>query len=192
MRDTYTFEKKLRGPDQEWHLSLELTDEEYAALGRVSAQWAFLEHLIHWISERMLNALGETHRAMNSDSFRQRNRLFRELSDRLFSGDPNRDRLMGLIDEAGSLQGERQRLIHGLLDWDHANPEALLVSTRKNANGRPWRIAVADINRVADKIAVLNAKLHSFPETDAFATISSGLSREYVRQAKKRPTDGEP
>lgn len=184
MRDTYTFQKNLKGTGQEWRLTLELTEQEYAALGRVSAQWAFLEHLVHWVTERMLQALGEARDEINSDSFRQRNRLFRELSNRMLANDSNLDRLIALIDEAGSLQGERQRLVHGLLDWDQENPDALLVTTRKNPGQRPWRITTDDINAVADKIAALNAKLHSFPEENVFATISNGVSRNLARRSK--------
>jgi len=163
--------------DGQWRVNLELRDEEFIALGRVAAHWGFLENLLRELAKHMANALGESLSAdADSDSFRKRHRDLKALVSRAMANDPDRDRLLDLLERVGSIQGERHRLIHGLIEWDEENKDALNIHTHKNPGGRPWPVTVETINGVADKIATLSAFIYNFPSDNPWPNIVSSLA----------------
>jgi hypothetical protein len=173
MRSYITQEKGLKPDDDgQWRVNLELRDAELIALGRVAAHWGFLENLLRELAKHMADALGEPLSAdADSDSFRKRHRDLKSLVARAMANDPDRDRLLELIERVGSIQGERHRLIHGLIEWDESNKEALNVHTHKNPSGRPWPVTVETINGVADKIAALSTFIYNFPSDNPWPNI---------------------
>lgn len=163
-----------------WRVDLELREDELRALGSVAAQWGFLENLLLELAKHLARALGEDHlsKEFDSDSFRSRSRALRELVDRAMANDPDRDRLIALLNRASSLQGERQRLIHGVIEWDEADRDTLNVQTHKNPNGAAWNVNAADIEAVANKIAEVNCLIVNFPSESPWPNIVGGAGRD--------------
>jgi hypothetical protein len=160
--------------DGQWRVNLELRDAELIALGRVAAHWGFLENLLRELAKHMAAALDEPLSAdADSDSFRKRHRDLKSLVARAMLNDPDRERLMDLLDRVGSIQGERHRLLHGLIEWNETNKDALDVHTHKNPGGRAWPVTVETINGVADKIATLSAFIYNFPSDNPWPNIVS-------------------
>lgn len=173
MRDRVSQYKTL--DDDQWGVNLELRDDELRAIGHVSAQWAFLENMLRSLTQAIANALGVSLPPnVDSDSFRARNAALRDLVAKM-PADGDRDKLRALLDRAGSLQGERQRLIHGLVEWDEADRDKLNVRTHKNPHGTPWSVTAEDIEAVADKISALNCAIWNWPNQTPWETMADEI-----------------
>ena len=183
MRGDVRFLKDLKGPDQQWYVELELEPLELEAIGHVSAQWAFFEYHIFEHSKILAERVGQPlPKEAESDSARQRMRAWKTLAETCLNDLPeDRTRVLDLIERASSLQGERHKLIHGLIQWSDADREKLEVFTRANPRGTPWRVDAKRIQRFARKIAVLNADLlnvhNEIPGFPDFASPSTSLPR---------------
>jgi hypothetical protein len=170
MRDRVSQYKSL--DSDQWRVNLELRDEELRAIGHVSAQWAFLESMLRRLTREVAKALREPlPQNIDSDSFRLRNAALRDLVSKM-PADSDRDKLQTLLDRVGSLQGERHRLIHGLVEWDEADRDKLNVRTHKNPHGAPWSVTAKDIEAVADKISALNCAIWNWPNESPWETMA--------------------
>ena len=166
MRDTHTFKKVLDRPGARWEIDIELTPDEYAAIGRVSAQWAFLDaHIIKFCS-LVADRLGEPlSKDFTSDSFRKRKRAWAALVAYAFpEGSEERSSMEKIIRSAGDLQGERQTAIHSLFEWDKSDPSKLKGYSHKNPGGRARSHSVESLTKIGDKIAELNADFMMWPD----------------------------
>lgn len=160
MRDGYTFVKELGVKNARFYIELELDPAELQAIGHVSAQWAFLEfHILEYtklVCDAVLNQ--PLPKEAESDSLRKRKRTWETVVNEAYKNEPKLlAQITAIIDRVGSLQGERQRLIHGLIQWDDKDREKLNVYTRANPNNVPWKVDAAQIQALARKIATLNA-----------------------------------
>jgi hypothetical protein len=96
-------------------LRLMIGDDEFRAIGRVAAQWAYLENQI---DSCLAILLTETAAASLSErvptAFSGRIRLLRECARAVFQTDAlQADRLLRIVDHAASLKGKRDKIIHG-------------------------------------------------------------------------------
>lgn len=160
MRDSYTFEKDLTTKNARWRIELELDPEELQAIGHVNAQWAFLEfHILEYtklVCEHVLKQ--PLPKEAESDSLRKRKRTWETVIRTAFKDDDETlGRLLKLVEQVGSLQGDRQKLIHGLIQWDSKDKETLNIYSRDNPRAIPWRVDAKKIEELAIKIATLNS-----------------------------------
>lgn len=165
MTRTYKFEWPV-GLRNEIRINLELQPSEYDAIGRISAQWAFLEyHITLFCFEVCDQILRETPpKNFESESFRKRRRGWEEIVGRAFpEATPERVKMNEIIRECGSIQGERQIAIHSFFQWNRTEPTSLKAHSHKNPHGESRSIDADKLNKIAEKIARLNARLIMWP-----------------------------
>lgn len=157
VRDTFLIKKSLSPPGPAY-VDLELTEPELKALGHVTAQWATLEHLI---KEYMMLCAKNTRCLVPNDnnSFQMRRRDWERLARSALKDNPGLlAEILAFIKKVGSMEHERHKLIHGLIQWDGSNRRRLKVYSRKNARGRPWTVDAKRIHAFSMKVAALNAE----------------------------------
>lgn len=187
MNRTYQFQWKLdefgKGPLVE----LELDSAEYEAIGRVSAQWAFLDfHITKFVTEVCEHIGEQPHKNFESDSFRKRKRVWSDTVKRAFpESEPARLSMEQIIADAGSLQGDRQIAIHAFFEFDKTDPDRLVAFSHKNPHGQPRRITANDLNAIAEKISRLNARFMTWPGDSP--ELVPGDSSRYTARLQKCP-----
>ncbi|MFZ0422823.1 MAG: hypothetical protein WAL80_08090 [Xanthobacteraceae bacterium] len=152
-----------RGFEGKWYVDLELSKGEMTALGRLTAQWAFLEYLIFKHSQMMARSLGSSvPEEAKSDSFRKRLRAWKSLATQAGSIDANYSAdVLLIIERAGSIAGQRHKLTHGRIEWRGAKQNKIKVFSRANPKSSAWEIDKHGIDFITYKVAVLNYDLIS-------------------------------
>ena len=168
MRDHVLFMKDINS-NSGWFVDLELDDDELRALGMVAAQWAFLEHTIRDHAKHMATLIGcDLPREITSDSLRKQKQSWEALSRQALADLPEHlSAVLALVERVGNLEGDRNTLIHGVIEWDEKNPNSLNFHSKKNPRGGPRRFDVKRIEDFAKKVATLNydfLAVHGPPE----------------------------
>jgi hypothetical protein len=176
-------------------IEFELDEAEYAAIGRVTAQWAYLEHVVYTVSSELIGLLGvPSPKELKSPSFTKRLGVLTQLS-RLIEEEAIKKRLERLVSRIANAEQDRHKLTHGLWDWDPANPEMLNASSFRPGYEFDKRYDAASLQLLADRIAQISFCLE-YPEgwdgafaqmlaasTDANGqTAFASVSRRLVRQ----------
>lgn len=115
--------------------------KEFAAIGHAVVHWSFLENAL---LQATLGIAEEFDLAVpadaKQDSFRRRLAAYRLLVEKI----PNeraREYHLKLVQRLGNANGQRQILVHGIWDYDQANPEFLIVE-KPAAGSKPRLIDV--------------------------------------------------
>lgn len=103
-----------------------LTEQECAAIGLVTAQWAFLEHLLllHHV-DLVTAANAEIPTDAFNLSFEKRLRAWRLSVEQYTQNDKEKERLLAIHSKISNAEDRRHKVTHGLWEWDRANPEKL-------------------------------------------------------------------
>ena len=149
---TQTDAKKRR------YVDLEMLPEEFAAVGHVTAQWAYLEHLMRGHIVGLVKHFGgKADKAAESDSFRKRHRYWRELVEATAALNAEYGaRALDVVERVGDIMGERHLFVHGRVVW---KPQKDLPLEFKGAKGRARRVNAERIERTAHKLAIINYDL---------------------------------
>jgi hypothetical protein len=150
-------------------LRLRIGDAEFRAIGHVAAQWAFLENQIDLCLKVLLAQPAAISVAQRlPTSFDRRLRLLLECASTVFRTDAIRaERLLRIVDNAASLKGRRDEIIHG--QWrlrrtqcgrlttgiDHIRAQPML-------NVRRTTITADQVEAIAAKISTVHLRLILF------------------------------
>jgi hypothetical protein len=170
----------------------DLTEEEFFAIGRVTAGFAYMEHAILEDSVRML----ERRRVLEIPtdvlvvSFDRRLRAWRKLIKKYRRGAP-RDKLLKIITRIKALQKSRNRITHGLWNWEYDTPTQLSASTFKPSFEFTESFDFEKLFEVSKAIAQINFQL-TFPKgkSDAYRVMAqrgAWVSRAFAMRASGAP-----
>ena len=124
----------IKEKDEE-SIVFELSNLEYAAIGMVTVQWSYLEHLLFLIHQMMCECFNERiPDDAKSFSFKKRLRSWFDFLKEHEEVTKNTEFFLCMHGRIAKLMDERHKIIHGMWDYDPANPFSLkLFSTRPNA-----------------------------------------------------------
>jgi hypothetical protein len=104
----------------------ELEQKELAAIGYVTAQWAFLEHAIF---ASTCDIADENNVSVPADAentvFAKRLTAWRQLIEKLVLDANRRTALLKIVSKAANLAVKRHQLAHALWSWDTEDPTAM-------------------------------------------------------------------
>lgn len=183
-------------------IEFELDEGEYAAIGRVMVQWAFLEHGIYEMSAGIAEIVGvELPEDARSTSFSRRLRVLRDLVT-AHANDAEKARMIGLIDRVANVEQDRHQVAHGTWEWEPEKPDILRASCLRPGKTFEKLYDAKRIHAVADRIAQLSFDFQ-YPGgwDEAFIDVLTGgdpeaqdvsyfaPSRDLVRRVLKRRED---
>src|SRR5262245_29822873 len=115
--------------DNRHRVEPDLEEEELAAIGYVTAQWAHLEHGI-LASTLVLSYENEAAppKETTSRAFEKRLGAWRVTIERFVTDKKEKARLLKLVSKAANLSASRHKLAHGLWTWDYTDPKTLRAS----------------------------------------------------------------
>jgi hypothetical protein len=180
-------------------IMLELEPDELKAIGYVTAQWAFLDfhfgRLVRLICEIELKKTPP--QSLTSDSFKKRRLIWREIIDEADPNDKNGDSLRALIKEISTIEHHRHKVVHSYFDFDPKSPETLKGFSHKNPFGAPAKTNKTKIEKIADKIAKLNARIITWPDVPDYHylfgnIVPANLRTELLRRYRGDPPEPQP
>lgn len=145
---------QLPSQEQVDRFEIVLDCKEFAAVGMAVVHWSLLENAILQatlgIAEEIKLAVPDDAR---QDSFRRRLAAYRALVERIPS-DVARDYQRKIVQRIANANGQRQTLVHGVWDYDGADPDFLIVE--KPASGsKPTIIDVGKVVAFAHEVGRL-------------------------------------
>ena len=176
-------------------VEFELDEAECAAIGRVTAHWAYLEHAVYFATLELADRFGmPAPEDAKRSSFTRRLGALTQMS-RKIPDDDERKRLERLVSRIANAEQDRHKMTHGIWDWDHADPERLSASSFRPGYEFEKRYDTAALHNLASRIGEISFALQypegwdeAFKQMLADATDEHGntafasVSRTFVRQ----------
>ena len=111
-------------------IGTELDEREIYAIGYVTIGWAYLEHCLLAMTLQIAEAAKiEAPADARSLSFKKRLEAARTLIKQSVSAEKKRTQLLDILRRIGNLERSRNRITHGLWEWDIKAPERLRSSS---------------------------------------------------------------
>lgn len=153
---------------KKFQVPMDSSPDHAAAIGRMVAQWAMLEWLITDILRMLLDT--DQYRAkiifQNFVSFRAKLTLVERLVYAFVSDTPERNELLGLTEVAGTLNTDRNKLVHATWAAGKSGNLTLIPGSlpwNPSKHRKPTEPMTAqNIQDVADKIGELTLKIQNF------------------------------
>lgn len=144
-------------------IEFELDEAEYAAMGRVTAHWAYLEHGVYAVTAAIADAVGgDLPGDALSLSFKRRMKALRLLVEEC-APPGERERMIRLIDRIANAQQDRHKVTHAMWEWDNADPEKISASSFRPGFEFEKLFDAARLHLLADEIAQISFALE-YPE----------------------------
>ena len=185
----------IGGENTSPRMDLELLPEEVQAIGHVSSQWSFFEYhanqLMTLICQNILEK--DLPKGFESDSFRSKLRVWQDIAEQATDlKKPDQSSLLQILNDAGSTQGERQRMIHSYFRFDEDEPDTIRAHSHKNPNKQPVKLTANRINDIAAKISRLNARVIMWPYLDVVSYLADNHTPSFSRTELLRRLRGDP
>ena len=130
VRDDHTFRViLLPGKKTGHYIEAELEQQELAAIGYFTTQWAFLEHLILFKTAELCPKQKDVQKDAASLAFSKRLSAWRQTIEKFAHTDEEKERLLKLVSKAANLEDRRHKLSHGLWMSDASDPRTLIASS---------------------------------------------------------------
>lgn len=137
----------------------ELDPEEYAAIGKMTVQWAYLEHGVYAISKAISDAANVAlPKDASSTSFSRRLRALQSLVGEFAPADEQK-RITSLIGKIANAEQDRHKITHAMWDWDRSDPERISASSFRPRFQFEKHYNAQQINALADRIGEINFAL---------------------------------
>jgi hypothetical protein len=104
--------------DNRHRLEPDLEEEEFAAIGYVTAQWAPLEHKILASTLALSYESGAAPPVEATNLWFEKRLGARKTIERFVTNKKEKARLLRLVSKAANLSASRHKLAHGLWTWD--------------------------------------------------------------------------
>ncbi len=165
---------KVRYPlhgDERIGFDFEIGWKEYASIGYVVVQWAFLEYALH---ERIVafakRARIKVPKNARSFSFSKRVRVLRELISKTIK-DPNaNERWLDLLSRISNAAGRRQKVAHGLWAYNPARAERLWTEGANQKSKRADKFDFKELGEFGASIGQLSFELALYVADDTSNT----------------------
>lgn len=146
------------------YTTFELDPREFAAIGRVTTHWAYLEHGVYAVSY----ALCQTANIPLPDevvnlSFKRRLRALFDIIHEIFSDETEKSRLLKIHSQIARVEHERHKLTHGLWAWSMEDPDKLTASSFRPKVEFEEPFDVEKMEELAVQIGEINFQLE-YPE----------------------------
>lgn len=146
--------------DDRHRLTSDLVEGEIFAVGQFTVAWAILEHLI------LLHTADLCARAniplpddAKSLSFKRRRRAFLTVIKKCVRRRKERDHFEAIANKAGSIEQSRNRITHGLWEWDGEDPQRVVASSFKQPFAFEEPFNFDKLIKLAEQVEELNFKL---------------------------------
>lgn len=141
----------------------EIDDAELIGIGRVTAQWAYLEHGIYALSFMIATSEKiDLPKDALSTSFKRRLTAFRLLVEEFFKGD-EREKTLRLVSRIANAEQDRHKITHAMWEWDKEVPDRIAASSFRPGFEFEKILDAAKMNKLADEIGQINFALE-YPE----------------------------
>src|SRR5262249_43529712 len=108
------------------HVTPDLTQDEVTAVGYVTTQWAFLEHVILVDTIRLAHKLKiQVPNDASNLSFTRRLRAWRTLVQQSRQRKSTKERLLKLASQFANAENKGHQITHGLWQWQVSSPHRL-------------------------------------------------------------------
>jgi hypothetical protein len=175
-------------------IDTDLTLHELAVIGYVTVLWADLEHRLLLKTIELSEQAGndELPEDASSLSFKSRLRAYRALVKSTVKDEKKRAELLSLAMSIGSIERARNRIAHGLWDWDFADPTRLRSSSFRVPFDFDEPFDFRKLLKLAKRIGGLSFRL-AYPggvdealetQAQAVARRGSSWSRQFLLQMK--------
>lgn len=176
------------------YIDLQLRVDEFAAIGHVTTQWAFLEFAIlretKSLARHLDIALPEDAEAV---SFKRRRRAWEALSRKALVEFPEElSRSVDCIERAKNLANERHRITHDVIEYDKGDENRLKAFPRESLGKFGMPLDVARIEQLARNIARLNYDLLAIHRDPEPAPDASLRTQDKQDRRDPPPHDGSP
>lgn len=150
-------------------LDTELERDELAAIGYVAVLWAHLEHVPLTKTIQLADDFGVPIPAdATALSVKKRLRAYRELIKSTMSDGVDRRNLLDLVTRIGATERSRNRVVHGVWDWERPEPALLRASSAKAPHDFEEHFDFHKLIKIAHRIGELSFQLQ-FPGGEAEA-----------------------
>ncbi|HEY0164082.1 MAG TPA: hypothetical protein VGB39_01785, partial [Sphingomicrobium sp.] len=137
----------------------DIDDAELTAIGRVTVQWAYLEHGVFAVTLQMSHgAEMDLPKDALHASFKRRLRALHLLVEEQTTGE-DRTRLLRLLGQIANAEQDRHKITHGMWEWDKENPERIAASSFRPGYEFEKTFDAERINKLADNIGQINFAL---------------------------------
>jgi hypothetical protein len=144
-------------------LDTELERDELAAIGYVTVLWAHLEHVL---LAKTIRLADEYKKQVPTDTtalaVKKRLRAYREFIKSTMPDGDRRKTLLDLVTKIGSIERSRNRVVHGVWDWERVEPALLRASSVKAPHNFEERFDFQKLIKIAHQIGELSFQLQ-FP-----------------------------
>jgi hypothetical protein len=146
-------------------IAFELTERELAAIGEIVVQWAYLEHQVLEMTDALGKVLGKplADEARHFSFDRRLKYLTTLLKSPAFASKEGVQRYLQIVHRIHRLANDRQKIAHGLWDWDHHDPYTPIVSSTKPKHEFSEPFDFRKLVRLVERIAEINIEL-TFPD----------------------------
>jgi hypothetical protein len=146
---------------------LEMSDGEIFAIGMLTVQWAFLEHMLLLETARLANRakFAQLPSDATSLSFSRRLAAWRIMLRDTVKTKRTREHLLRLTSRIAMLEDRRHKITHGLWEWYPSNPDRLHVySYRPGIGFSDPTLSCKKIIEIAESVAAASYELsHANP-----------------------------
>ena len=139
-----------------------LTRDHFQTIGRVTAEWAFLEVQIDFTLSSILSVLRRKPDRFLAISFKKRIRMWRDIVAETVHDEGARTKLISVIDRAAQIYEKRNLVVHGV--WTLRWRDRGLADLTAFHHGEAFKVAsvatnAAAIHNIAVDIAKISADL---------------------------------
>ncbi len=138
----------------------EFTPCEVAAIGVITIQWAYLEHMLLIRTAQLVNKAGlSMPYDARSGSFSRRLDAWREIIKATVKDNWQRRRLLSLATRVANIEQDRHKITHGLWQWYPTKPTKLRVYSFRLPHTFDDNFDHERLARLADRIGEINFEL---------------------------------
>ncbi len=147
-------------------LQIRLENNDFAAIGRVTTHWAYLEDMISEALWMLLDRPeGVEFDKYLAIPFNKRARRLKDLVRKIVHDKDNCEKLIDLIDQASFVHSQRDIIVHGMASRYGQPKNQILFRHSKHTTEETWKdyqMAAEDITQIAKKISDIHYELQDF------------------------------
>jgi hypothetical protein len=169
----------------------ELTRYEVAAIGVITIQWAYLEHMLLLSTAELVNkgAIPMPFEATQI-SFRRRLDAWRTLIKTVVQDDWQPEKLLSLATKIGNVEKERHKITHWLWQWYPSQPIKLRAYSFRPPHEFCDNFDLNRLARLADRIGEINYELTHPPRRGLKKLQPDDMNQSYMSRAFLLRTTG--
>jgi hypothetical protein len=187
--DVYTVSASIRDDKPHTMGAHEIAAAEFWAIGIITVQWAYLEHLLLLDTSKMANTarMAELPSDATSFSFSKRLTAWRLIVEETVKNKTDREWRLKLTGRIASVAGDRHKITHGLWQWFPDNADRLRVySFRPRVAFTDDRFSLRRLLNLGQRIGAINFEL-AYVRRNGQQWTSLDILKQHARRLSGRP-----